>query len=557
MTGPESDRSTSDISPDQNRVSTFLRDRRWWSGLEWAVLVAIAAVAYIRVYQLGPDINGDFRNYHVYNALQALSGGLPHDVEPAVLQGHLNGQAYALIYLLRAHLYFPWSDWVILTIQLLSLPLLLLLCRKIMAQPASALRFIICSLTVLVSVFTASWWTTLGTSFLDPLLAPLILGALLLLASIRKEQSNLIRYVLVFSAGACSALAAGLKLTMVPLLIGVAVAAFVILLGRRLWRFVAGLGIFVLGVLVGIAPTIPWYYDLKQRFGSPLFPLYNSFFRSPLASTVNYHDERFRFESAHHALRVLQDVTFSTTAAVSESPYADPKFLVFLLSVVAAGVAVGVRLVFMRNKKPLITGAERLCFALIAFGVVSIALWAWQLFYVRYFVPGELLLGVLILAAMRLTRMPSIAIAGVLAVLTVWTFATLDVTEWEHNTNWRTQQPMADPLAQRFGFEFSANQRRQPMIYFVTGPSLSFVSGLVAPGSIFLRVDGGGFYFDNQIRQELKDNPNMPRQVILWKGDRNGAESMIEPYGYAISPSPGGCIEFHRLFELCQTIPVK
>jgi len=51
---------------------------------------------------------------------------------------------------------------------------------------------------------------------------------------------------------------------------------------------------FGLGVLAGIATTSGfWLHKLWTQFGSPLFPYFNSFFQSPMASLSDYRDARF------------------------------------------------------------------------------------------------------------------------------------------------------------------------------------------------------------------------------------------------------------------------
>jgi hypothetical protein len=129
---------------------------------------------------------------------------------------------------------------------------------------------------------------TVGGSFLDPLLVPPMLAALLLL--LREDRHAGRRAAL---AGALFGAAAALKysnavyaLAALPLALAMPGLAGASRL-RACFAYVLGTAVAV-GLLAG-----PWFALLMREFGNPVFPLLNAWFRSPHALQINMIGERF------------------------------------------------------------------------------------------------------------------------------------------------------------------------------------------------------------------------------------------------------------------------
>ena len=96
-------------------------------------------------------------------------------------------------------------------------------------------------------------------------------------------------------------MAVGLKLTMAPFAIGLAVGVFALAapLRIRLQRVtVLGVGGVAGAALFGGA----WAYTLWQQTGNPFFPYFNDIIGSPLILDASYRDQRFLPRGALEAL---------------------------------------------------------------------------------------------------------------------------------------------------------------------------------------------------------------------------------------------------------------
>jgi hypothetical protein len=130
----------------------------------------------------GKDVNWDLLNYHYYIPFEFIAGRLQQDFFAASAQSYLNPVGFLPFYLMVS------SGWhsVVASIALaalhsLSIPLLYLLAWRLFPHLQRQDRLVFSTLTAALGAATSVYWMTVGSSFLDPLLVPLMLGGLILL----------------------------------------------------------------------------------------------------------------------------------------------------------------------------------------------------------------------------------------------------------------------------------------------------------------------------------------------------------------------------------------
>jgi hypothetical protein len=246
----------------------------------------------------GKDLNWDLLNYHYYLPYELLAGRLQQDFFAASAQSYLNPVAYVPFYLMvHAGWHSVIVSLVLAALHSVSLALLYLLSFRLFAHLPERERFVFSLLSTAMGAATWVFWPTVGTSFLDPLLSPLVLGAVWLLLD--RPPVGATRAVL---AGALLGAAAALKYSFA--IYGVA-ALPLLLAGRpRSWSAAAQTTFaYVAGGLAAFAALAgPWCVLLTREFGNPVFPLMNAWFRSPDAPAVNLVAARFTPQDLASAL---------------------------------------------------------------------------------------------------------------------------------------------------------------------------------------------------------------------------------------------------------------
>jgi hypothetical protein len=197
--------------------------------LPWLLIGAVALFDLIFVYRRGVDTNWDLRNYHFYNGYALIHWRFDTDIAPAGQESYLNPIPCAFFYLLLSSVPFPADAWILMALQLCSLPILVLICREIdresgheTSSPAGLLALCLC-------IAAPIWWSEQGTTFYSSTTAPLVLlGLLLALRGVRmaaNAQSALVRFAM---AGLAIGFACGLKLTNAPFAISLMLAVAIL-----------------------------------------------------------------------------------------------------------------------------------------------------------------------------------------------------------------------------------------------------------------------------------------------------------------------------------------
>lgn len=249
---------------------------RWQSwAVAWALLLMPGYVAY--TLYIGLSLPIDYFIYHDYAALQMGRDRLSQDLFPASIQSYLNPTGFALLEgMLRAQ----WPSWWIAvafaSLHSLNGLFVLLICHVLAQHRPPAARRVLWVGGV-VGTTGPMLLSVIGTTFLDPLTSVPLLAALWLL--LRPAASLRSVLLAAFLAGAGT----GLKLSNLPF--GLSLAVLVVVHGG------GGAGVIArrsaLGALAmwaGAAATHGWWsWKLWERFGNPMFPMFNGVFDSPWA----------------------------------------------------------------------------------------------------------------------------------------------------------------------------------------------------------------------------------------------------------------------------------
>lgn len=383
------------------RTETF---RRWAVG----VVFILFSFAYLLVgHHLGQDVDFDLLNYHFFDPYWLLVNHM-RDIAPAYLQTYYNP-------LIDIPFYFGVRDlpsWgvgaAIALVQSLSFPLLYLIARRFVASRLLAL------LLAGLGMFTSVAITELGTIMGDTLTAPLVLASVYL--ALRAVSSSPVdpgggqsRRAMRLSrrptasaggvvlAGVVAGIAAGLKLSGIPLAVGL-VIGFASLAGPVLMRLrvtaIAGAGLIV-GLLISYGW---WGYEMTAKFGNPIFPYMNQVFHSKFASLTSNTDPTSK---PHGIVQILFYPFYWTVHPdrVGLGPFRElsgPVLETLLILLLIKGVW---RSVGTGAWKPLFrSDPERL---LMTFAVVSYFVWVVEFGIYRYIVPVEMLAFLLIFLAGR------------------------------------------------------------------------------------------------------------------------------------------------------------
>jgi len=498
--------------------------------LPWLLICAVSVFALVFVYRRGVDANFDLQNYHYFFGYSLVHWRFDTDIAPAGLHSFFNPLPCALSYLLLSSLSFPKYAWIIAALQLSSLPILVLICIEIDREFGNETPSLEGLLALCLSLTAPLWWSELGTTFFDSTTSPLVLLALFFgLRGVSKASRAQPAGTPFALAGCAMGFACGLKLTNVVFAVGLLSAVAVVLFPLRTRIAVRCVFIFVLGLAVGFAPTSWWNVFLFLRWGSPLFPLYNSIFRSPYYDAINFRDPLWRFHSLWDFVRFLLAATIGT-GKTSQMTFADARMLMFaglMLFVVPAWIVK-----HLSGGKALFVGpTSRVTRTFLWFVSASFALWALVFAYQRYLIPIELLFGVAVwvLAAGLFKRQHLVA---VMTICLLASLATLKVPDWGH---WIGKTDTGNFVGIRVPRELALT----PADYLIYGKPITYVLPFLHPNSRFF-----GIRYDPQVDPQLDKliasaltaDEGRPIRFLTFEAGFRAASLVLAPFGMVAEP---------------------
>jgi hypothetical protein len=378
------------------------------------IAVVVLAFGSISIL-LGKDEGWDFRNYHWYDAYAFLHDRLGFDVAVAHHATYFN----PLI-----HLPFYWlatagTSWLALfytgALYGLNVLPLYLLARSALTLPDN--RWLAAALA-LTGLFGSTVLSMIGKTSYDTVLSALVFGGLAVLIVKRDALSA------AAAPAAAAAAMAGLLIgaaTGLKLVEGFYAGGFALVLLLLPGRPAVRAARLLAGGVAGIAAVVLcagfWFLTLERATGNPLFPFYNSIFRSPLIDPTFFGSTNFLPEGFWPTLSFPFRFLFDYRIA-DDAPFRDLRIplLYALLPIASLGFAVA----RPRSVRLVAAPATRILFL---FAAGSYAAWLASFAVYRYLAGLEMLAPLLIVAALDCAplaprlRLSAVAILLLLAAL--------------------------------------------------------------------------------------------------------------------------------------------
>lgn len=251
---------------------------------------------------LGQDTSWDTLNYHVYNPYAFLTDRIDIDLAPAQLQSYFSPVLDLPVYWLTQHLQ-PWlvGFWVG-GFQGLNALMVFLIARQLLST-ADTVPFWTPLFLASLGCLNASFVAQLGTAAGDSSSSPFVLLALYLAClwheTLTKGTTSLRPWAVWI--GLLMGLAVGLKLTNAPF--ALAIVLVLAVLPIKPADKLRQISLYGLSALASLMLTSGWwFYQVWVKFGNPLFPQFNSIFKSDLASATSIIDTRWGPINALEAL---------------------------------------------------------------------------------------------------------------------------------------------------------------------------------------------------------------------------------------------------------------
>jgi hypothetical protein len=431
----------------------------------WLVFGLPAALCALWSVQAGKDVNWDLLNYHYYVPFQLLNQRLDQDFFAASAQSYLNPLGYLPFYLMVAH---GWhsvvASIVLAAAHSLSIGLLYLIARKLFAAlpPRDQTEFAI--FAAAMGAATGVYWMTVGGTFLDPLLVPLMLAGLLLLLQERQQAT---RHAAL--AGLLFGAAAALKYS----------NAIYVLAALPLAIAMRGGAAYLIGAAAAVAVLAgPWLLLVLREFGNPVFPLFNAWFRSPDYLEFNMVNERFALSGPLAVLALAFEMAALGPRIYAENFAPDVRFAALILTLPAMAV------VAVWRSAPLAAALRGPGWRVLSFFGFSLGLWIMSSANARYGMIVLLLAG-LCLAWFVQLLLPARAARVVLALLLVVQVGISIVASpprWFISAEWSSRW---------LPYEVPARATREPALYLtVEILPMAVVAPFLHPASSFVNVRG-------------------------------------------------------------------
>ena len=352
---------------------------------------------------LGKDMNWDLRNYHFYNGYSFLENRLEYDYFPAQIQTFLNPVMDVPLYLMIRFLPDKLTGFMIGGFQGTNMSVLILISYQIIDNSSfkhkSLQSKLLLLFIVLTGIFSPIFLSQIGTTFGDNITSFFVLFGVLIIIRDRNNKLCLLMSSIFFG------LAAGLKLTNLIYCIATVITVFVIepksIKGKLASSLESSIGI-ILGILLTGGY---WMLLMLVKYGNPIFPFYNNFFKSSYWSTNSWEDKRWLPESFLEGVSyIFRWTSKSTSIVTAELPFRDTRWLIILFVLLTLVICKLIVFLirdfnYLNFKKDIKNSFKTLNhneLYIIMFSLVSFVIWIYKFSIHRYIIPLELISGLLI-----------------------------------------------------------------------------------------------------------------------------------------------------------------
>ncbi|MDA8391189.1 MAG: hypothetical protein M0Z76_10755 [Gammaproteobacteria bacterium] len=262
-----------------------------------SVFVAFALATSLVSYHLGADINWDLLNYHFNNGYLYTHGKLFRD-SLGTIQSYLDPLLNSFYYLLISTLPPLWVNIILAILQSIALSSVFFLSRFMLGSGTVRYPVIGSAIIAISALFGPAFWSEIGGTMGDTLLAtPVIVALLLTVRYMTMVAAGAQRLSYVTLAGLLLGLASGLKFTnMVYALAMFLSLALVLSLTGHIQRRTTLFAILAFGTAASVGfcliyGRIAWL--LWEHYRNPIFPYFNNIFRSLYLGGYAIHDSRW------------------------------------------------------------------------------------------------------------------------------------------------------------------------------------------------------------------------------------------------------------------------
>lgn len=416
----------------------------------------------------GKDLNWDAQNYHYYLPFSLFHDRISQDFFAASVQSYLSPISFVPFYLMVN------ADWPSIAVSCalaamhsINLWLLYLISRQLLPKEP---LLIVC-IAVLLGTATILFWSQVGSSFNDVIVSIPVLAAFWIL----NEPLKIATFRKAIAAAFLLGCASGMKLSVLPIEAALAIAW---LIANRLEIRVSLLLKMSFSGAAGVLLTSGyWWFRIWREFGSPIFPLFNDVFKSPLFSSESAALNRFIpgewLDIATLPFRFALPDAWTYTEAMAP----DIRWLVLAFIVVFWCVKSVLSAKWRGNS------GRRLLEMPILFIILATILWQKTSGNGRYAMPLFLLIGPIIVAS--LVEFTSVKFARV--VVSVILLVQLGSQVVASESRWSE----AEWRGRWFDVDFPDKLKETPYLFLtMNNNSASFLTSFAHPASSFINVEG-------------------------------------------------------------------
>jgi hypothetical protein len=516
----------------------LLRSNRIYQVNLSVLLSSILIFGFVSI-NLGQDVNWDQLNYHFYNVYLLIKNRFDYDYLPAQIQTFFNPVMHIPFY------YFMWSmpprvtGFLLGSVQGLNFFLIFLIAQRALLNTFYVKRIFFSLLCALTGISSPMFLSELGSTFGDNFTSLFVLLGVLLLILPSSNQSNNFVWRL-FGSGFFVGISTGLKLTNLVYVISI---LFTVLVAEVGYKKVKGVALAGLGVLAGILLSSGyWMWILVAKYRSPLFPFYNTLFKSPYFPFVNWDQEGWAPKTFFDAL-MYPFLWAVGKHPSSQLPFRDLRWAIIFILLTAAVLVSAWSSLRKRNHRSkgfkLTTITEPyIWITIIVFTAVSYGIWLIKFGYQRYLIPLDLLSGIIIFyLAERIIRIKQIAVY-LSIILCVVAAVTVQPSNWGRLPWDKTWFDIKVP---------AVTAPEKTMIIMISTDPISYVIPFFSEDIRFVRIEGNfDPFFKNTLfeREMISAINNHDGQFMLLAPEAVPLQNLAILSSYGFKAEDGSCEAF-------------